>query len=169
MKGRAVLAALGAAAILAGCGTADANFPAETVCPSPQAVPTSRATPGTVSPQAFVGRVRAGAAELRRAREELREVYPDDTFYRRDAFRPDFAAYADRTLCLARELRALQAPTERLAAWKARVDAALDELAAHTAAGREAVRRRNVSEYREWYRGADAKIEAVEAAAMASP
>ena len=165
-----MLAALaGAAAVLAACGTADANFPAETVCPSPQAVPTSRATPGAVSPQAFVGRVRAGAAELRRAREELREVYPNDTFYRREAFRPDFAAYADRTLCLAQELRALQAPTERLAAWKARVDGALDELIAHTAAGREAVRRRNVSAYREWYREADAKIEAVEAAAMASP
>ncbi|GIW13708.1 MAG: hypothetical protein KatS3mg062_1147 [Tepidiforma sp.] len=157
--------AIGAAA----CGTPDANFPAETVCPSPQALPTSRAAPGTVSQQAFVGRIRAGVRELAQAREELRGSYPDDTFYRRDAFRPDFAAYADRTLCLARELRALAAPTERLAAWKANVDTALDALIAHTAAGREAVRTRNVSEYREWYREADAKIDAAEAAANASP
>ncbi len=165
------LAALAAASALAwtACGTPDSYFPAETVCPSPQAVPTSRAAPGTVSPQAFVGRIRAGARELAQARERLRESYPNDTFSRRESFRPDFAAYADRTLCLARELRGLPAPTERLAAWKAAVDGALDELIVHTAAGREAVRTRNVSEYRRWWRGVDARIEAVAAAADAAP
>lgn len=169
MRLRAAVATGLAVFALAGCGTPDSNFPAETACPSPQALPTSRAAPGTVSPQAFVGRIRAGARELEQARERLREVYPNETFYRRETFRPDFAAYADRTLCLARELRGLPAPTDRLAAWKAGVDAALDALIAHTAAGREAVRTRNVSQYREWYAGVDAKLDAVEAAANAAP
>jgi hypothetical protein len=148
-----------------GCGTPDANFPAATVCPSPQAIPTGRG----VSEQAFVGRIRAGVWELAAARERLRAEYPGERFYRRETFRPDFAAYADRTLCLAQELRGLAAPTEPLAAWKAGVDVALEGLIAHTAAGREAVRTRNVSEYREWYRGVDARIEAVEAAVSAPP
>lgn len=165
---RALLAA-GVAAVLSGaCGTPDANFPEPAACPSPAAVPTSRAAPGTASVPAFLARVRAGADELAARRERLRELYPTETFYRRDAFRPDFARYADATLCLARELRGLT-PPPRLEAWKARVDAALDALIAHTEAGREAVRTRNVSEYREWYRGVDTRIDAVEEAAAAAP
>ncbi len=166
----AVVAAVAAAGLLgAGCGTPDANFPAETVCPSPQAVPTSRATPGAMSPQAFVARVRGGAAELERLREGFAESYPGETFYRREAFRPDFAAYADATICLARELLALTAPTPRLEVWKGNVDAALRALVEHTVAGREAVRSRNVTEYRAWHRGVEERLGAVMAAAEASP
>lgn len=167
---RRVLAAAVTAGLLAGgCGTPDANFPAETVCPSPQAVATSRATPGAVSPQAFVARIRGGAAELEQLRERLAEEYPGETFYRRESFRPDFAAYADATICLARELQALQAPVPRLEAWKANVDAALAALIAHTEAGRAAVRSRNVTEYRAWHRGVEERIGAVTAAADATP
>ncbi|WP_322796862.1 hypothetical protein [Tepidiforma sp.] len=165
---RAVLAASIAGLLAAGCGTPDANFPEPAACPSPAAVPTSRATPGTASVPAMLARIRNGAAELAALRERLRESYPSDTFSRRDAFRPDFARYADATLCLARELRGLT-PPPRLEAWKARVDAALDALIAHTEGGREAVRTRNVSEYRDWYRGVDARIDAVEEAAAATP
>ncbi|WP_322819436.1 hypothetical protein [Tepidiforma sp.] len=154
---------------LAACGTPDANFPSETVCPSPGAGGSSRANPGARPEQAFVAVVRTGALQIVEERERLREVYPTDTFFRREGFRPDFAAYADRTICLARELRAMGAPNERLASWKANVDAALDALIGHTEAGREAVRTRNVSEYRAWYRGVDARLEAVTAAANASP
>lgn len=167
MRRAAVLLAAGV--LLAACGTADANFPAETVCPSPAAVPTSRASPGTPSQQAFVAMVRAGARTLQQERERLREAYPTDTFYRRESFRPDFAAYADRTICVARELRAMAAPGTRLVGWKANVDSALDALIAHTEEGREAVRTRNVSEYRAWYREVDARIDAVVAAANAAP
>lgn len=165
---RAVLAASIAGLLAAGCGTPDANFPEPAACSSPAAVPTSRAAPGTAAVSAFLARVRAGADELAAQRERLRELYPTDTFSRRDAFRPDFARYADATLCLARELRGL-VPPGRLEAWKARVDAALDALIAHTEAGREAVRTRNVSEYRAWYRDVDARIAAVEEAAAAAP
>lgn len=154
---------------LAACGTPDANFPNETVCPSPGAGVLSRANPGARPEQAFVAVVRTGALQLLEERERLREVYPTDTFFRREGFRPDFAAYADRTICLARELRAMGAPNERLASWKANVDLALDALIGHTVAGREAVRSRNVSEYRVWYRGVDGRLDAVMAAVNASP
>ena len=47
-------------------------------------------------------------------RTDLRAKYPEDTFYRRDAFRSDFAAYADQTLCVAQSLQQVIAvPCER--------------------------------------------------------
>jgi hypothetical protein len=144
-----------------GCGSPSGAIPAEPVCATPAPLPTSRATPGTVSLQAYFTRVRSGAGALYTAREELRAKYAEDTFYRREEFRPDFIAYADETICAAQGLRELSAPIESLAEFDQKFDAALTELIEHTVAGREAVRMRNVSDYRAWFAGVDEKIAAV--------
>lgn len=142
-------------------------FPDEVECVQPAPVATSQRTPGAVSPQAYTGRMRSSAETIERLRSGLRAKYPEDTFYRREAFRPDFAAYADDTICTAQGMLDLTAPDARFEKYEADLDAALTELIEHTRAGREAVRARNVSDYRDWFKGVDAKIGAVRTAANA--
>lgn len=163
MMGRGIGAAALAVIALAAtaCGTPASGIPEEPVCATPAPLPTSRTTPGTVSVQAYFSRIRNGAGALYTAREELRTKYAEDTFYRREEFRPDFVAYADETICAAQGLRELSAPIESLVEFDQKFDAALDALIEHTIAGREAVRMRNVSDYRDWFGGVDEKIAAV--------
>lgn len=143
------------------CGTAPSSFPDETECPAPVPIATSRANPGTISDQGYLRRVQSFTVNLERLRSDLRSKYPDDTFYRRDEFRPDFAQYASQTVCTAQSMLELSPPDTRFAEYDSALDAALQELIDHTRDGREAVRSRNVSDYREWYDGADRKIAAV--------
>lgn len=155
------------ALVAAGCGGGAADaFPAETECAQPSALPTSRTTPGVASAQAVTGRIRGSAQGLAKLRADLRAKYPEDTFYRRDAFRPDFVAYADATICTAQSLLDVRTSADRAEA-KSNLDSALTALITHTREGREAVDKRNVSDYRRWFRGADEKIAAVQTAADA--
>lgn len=165
MKARAVAAALASMLWLAACGSPSSAIPEEPECPAAAPLPTSRATPGTVSVQAYFSRIREGTGRLYQAREDLRSEYPEDTFYRRERFRPDFIAYADETICTARALRELSAPIPALEEFERRLDEALTALIEHTLAGRDAVRTRNVSAYRDWFAGADERIGEVLAAA----
>ncbi len=157
--GTAALAVMALAATA--CGTPASGIPEEPVCATPAPLPTSRTTQGAVSVQAYFSRIRNGAGALYSAREELRAKYAEDTFYRREEFRPDFIAYADETICTARGPQELSAPAASLAEFDQKFDAALAALIEHTAAGREAVRMRNVSDYREWFGGVDEKVAAV--------
>lgn len=163
MTGRAIAAAvLGALVLLApACGSPSGAIPAGPACEAPAPLPTSRTTPGAVSVQAYFTRIRNGAAALYTAREQLRGKYSEDTFYRREEFRPDFVAYADETICTAQGLRELSAPVAALGEFDQKFDAALSDLIEHSLAGRDAVRTRNVSEYRAWFAGVDEKIAAV--------
>lgn len=154
------------ALLVAGCGGSSSTFPEEADCPAPVPVATSRAQPGTLSPQAYTARMRASADTLSKLRADLRAKYADDTFYRRDGFRPDFANYADQTVCTAQAMLDLTAPDTRFREYESTLDAALSDLVEHTRAGREAVRARNVSDYRTWFKDADAKIAAVHEAAF---
>jgi hypothetical protein len=61
----------------------------------------------------------------------------------------------------------VSAPDTRFREYESTLDAALQALIEHTRAGREAVRARNVSDYRKWFDGADARIVAVREAALA--
>ena len=165
MNARMLAGLAGIVAALSACGGAPSTFPEETVCVQPAALPTSRATPGAVSPQAYVRRLQDSATNLEKLRADLRSDYPEDTFYRREEFRPDFAEYASQTVCTAQSMFDLDPPDGRFAEYDAKVDAALTDLIAHTRAGREAVRSRNVSDYRDWFQGVDARIAAVRLAA----
>jgi hypothetical protein len=159
----------GCAMLVAGCGGAATSFPEEAECPAPSPLPTVRNQPGVVSFGSYLTRIRSSADTLSRLRADLRAKYPDDTFYRRDEFRPDFAAYADQTVCVAEAMQSLTAPNSRFVETDDKLDAALGALIEHTRAGREAVRARNVSDYRKWYSAADAKIEAVRNLAFGQP
>ncbi len=163
---RALYAALAACALfIAGCGSAGGTFPEQIECVEPAPLATARTTPGAVSTQAYVNRIRSSADTLTKLRADLRAKYSDDTFFRREGFRPDFAAYADPTICTAQAMRDLSAPDARFAEFDAKLDVTLADLIEHTRLGREAVRARNVSDYRRWFKGADAKIAAVREAA----
>jgi hypothetical protein len=167
---RAALAGLVLSALIAGaCGGSSSSFPEEAECPAPAPLPTSRAQAGSVSPELYIRRIQGFAQNLERLRSTLRAAYPEDTFYRRDEFRPDFAEYASQTVCTAEAMLVLSAPDSRYAEYDSNLDVALTALIEHTRAGREAVRKRNVSDYRGWYRDADEKINAVMAAAANLP
>ncbi|MCC6959122.1 MAG: hypothetical protein IT301_04685 [Dehalococcoidia bacterium] len=167
---RALMALSSAVALLvSACGGNASSFPAEAECPAPAPLPTVRTAPGSVSTRAYLTRLRTSSESLVKLRDTLRASYPDDTFYRRDAFRPDFARYADETLCTAQAMLDLAAPDARFERYETNLDAALAELITHTRAGRDAVRQRNTSEYRDWYKDVDAKTRAVREAAFAQP
>ncbi|HMO53236.1 MAG TPA: hypothetical protein PJ994_01910 [Tepidiformaceae bacterium] len=163
------LAAGFALAFAVACGTPDSAFPAEAECAPASPLPTSAAVAGMTSPQAFIDYVRRSTTELGLARSRFTSRYPDDTFYRRDAFRPDMARFADETICIARRLRDAQSPMAGLDAWTARIHAAVDDLIDHTWFGREAVRSRNVSEYRQYRAGMEQRHRALELIAFTSP
>ncbi len=112
--------------------------------------------------------MRNSAENLERLRANLRSKYPDDTFHKREAFRPDFADYASQTVCTAQAMFDLNPPDARFADYNTNLDLLLEDLIAHTRAGREAVKKRNVSDYRDWFKGVDGKIAAVRQAANAS-
>lgn len=161
--GFAVLMVVGASVACGGGG--GGSFPDETACPPPVPLPTSRANSGITSADAFTRRIQGSVMTLERLRSSLRSKYSEDTFYRRAEFRPDFAQYASETVCTAESMLQLSVPDARYAEYKSSLDAALADLVAHTRFGREAVKSRNVSEYRDWYEDADRKIAAVRVAA----
>ena len=66
----------------------------------------------------------------------------------------------DELRAVAQAMLDLTAPDTRFREYESTLDAALSDLVEHTRAGREAVRARNVSDYRTWFKDADAKIEA---------
>lgn len=142
------------------CGGSGA-FPEPAECLTPAPLPTSRTTPGAASPGSYRGTIRDGVSRMGDALEEFRGNYPTGNFSRQVEFREDFAAYADQTRCTGTYLRDLPPANSMYAERDATLDKALDELLAHTEFGREAVRQRNVSEWRQWRDGVDAKLNAV--------
>ena len=155
------------AGLMAACGSSSGGaFPEEVECALPAPIPTSPRS-GAVSGQAYTARARTTASTVEQLRTALRAKYSEDTFYRREAFRPDFASYADQTICAAEGFLQFSAPSPEYEKYDADLDRALTELVEHTRFGREAVRSRNVSEYRDWFRQVDAKISAVRTAAGA--
>ena len=166
----AALTVVAVVGLVAGaCGGSAPSFPEEAECPAPAPLATSRAAAGSVSPEVYIRRLQGFAENLQRLRSTMRSAYPEDTFYRRDEFRPEFADYASQTVCTAEAMLVLTAPDSRYIEYDAKLDATLTDLIEHTRFGREAVRKRNVSEYRAWFRDADEKIEAVRAAAATLP
>ena len=156
-----IFAIIVAAAMSPACGSAGNAIPAEVVCGTPVPVPTSRAAPGSASTRAYWSRLQEGSSRLYQLREDLRGKYPEDTFYRREDFRPDFVAYADASICLARELLAIAHFPAQGDAFTDNLIGALDAFVAHSEAGREAIRTRNVSAYRDGYSAVDGQLAGV--------
>ncbi len=143
------------------------SFPEQAECLTPPALPTSSRNPGVTSRSAYENTLLDGVRRLQSYADNFRGKYPSGNFSRQQEFRVDFADYADQTRCLATYLRDLPPLDAESAQADAALDAVLDDLLEHTEFGREAVRSRNVSEWRDWRDNVDARINAVRAAARA--
>ncbi len=160
----ALLAAL--LPIVIACG-GTGSFPEPAECLTPAPLPTSIRTPGTTSPQAYRGTIQDGVRRMGESLDDFRGTFPSGNFSRQVEFREAFAVYADETRCAASYVRDLAAANPTFAERDATLDRTLDELLAHTEFGREAVRQRNVSEWRKWRDGVDVKLNAVRDASRA--
>lgn len=151
-----------ASAVLLAC-SGSGSFPEPADCVTPAPLPTS-ARSGNTSRSAYESTLQDGVRRLQLYADDFRGKYPSGNFSRQQEFRLDFADYADRTRCLAAYLRDLppHMPEEEMA--DAALDVTLGTLLTHTELGREAVRARNVSQWREWRDNVDARINAVRAA-----
>lgn len=146
----------GVAGMVITCGEADTAMPEPGPCPATSPTPTSRRDPLGW----YRVTIQRNADRLYSLTSSFRAEYPDGKFYRSGEFRPDFARYADETVCIAQYLRGLALQPD-FAAIETALDHVLDEFIAHQVAGREAVRARNVSEYRTWDRGIEAHLAAL--------
>lgn len=151
-----IFAVAAIAGMILTCGQADTAMPEPEPCPSPSPTPTTRRDP--LGFYRFT--IERNVERLYRLTAEFRDDYPDGKFSRSGAFRPAFARYADDTVCIARYLRDLALHAD-LAAVEAAFDRSLDDFISHQLAGREAVRARNVSDYRAWNKGVDEYLAAL--------
>jgi hypothetical protein len=143
------------------------SFPEPAQCLTPPALPTSSRTPGATSRIAYNNTLLDGVRRLQSYADDFRGEWPSGNFSRQQEFRLDFADYADQTRCLATYLRDLPPLDGESEQPDAALNAVLDDLLVHTELGREAVRKRNVSEWRDWRDNVDARINAVRAAVRA--
>jgi hypothetical protein len=143
------------------CGNSD-SFPDPPPCATPPVISGSASNRGAQQVYAqFVNTLRAYADHIRSALAVERSHYPERSFSRDDNFRPTFAAYADDTICTANQLIAVKPPFQGLDQFETALKAAATALIDHVQAGREAVRSRNVTDFRTWYDGVQAKTDAL--------
>jgi hypothetical protein len=153
---------LGGSVLAAACGGEGDGFPEPVdiaTCPPP--APARSSDPL----QAYRGIVYRETQKIEEMTRAFRAEYPNGTFYRRPEFRTDFAEYADRAICIAAGIGNLTPPREDYMSEDANLDAMIQQLIDHTLLGREAVRTRNVSQYREWNTWVEQKLDQVRAAA----
>ncbi len=147
--------------VLAACGESTA-FPDPAPCPSP--VPPSLPSPTSRGVSQF-GPYRPalsqGVQRIEALRADFRSRWPLERPSNKQEFRTEFAAFSDQLVCVASGLRDMQAPTPSLVEFDSAIDRALDDVIDSMAAGREAVRQRNVTRYREWNSSIDGKIAVV--------
>ena len=167
MSARLGLLALMAVAPLAlSCG-GGSSFPEPAECVALSPAKASVRTPGTTSLNAYRQTIQDGVRRMGDYLDDFRGAYPSGNFSRKTEFRQDFAEYSDQTRCTAVHLRDVPPANPNFAERDATLDTALSALIAHTELGREAVKQRNVSEWRQWRDGVDVKLNAVRDAAGA--
>lgn len=140
------------------CSAPD-TYPDAAACPSPSPLPTPTGRDST-GEGAYRRRVADLPDRLSRLVSDFRGNWPGGTFSRQSAFRDDFRKMADESTCLALGYRSLTAPT-RLAAFHEAFSDAVSDFKKTFDAGRAGVGRRNVSDYRDWDRAIDARIDAI--------
>ena len=144
-------------ALASGCGGGSLADAAP--CVTPTALPSG--TTGAAQARQYLSTVSSGIDRIKKLRTDERALYPDRSFSRNSDFRTQFAAYADASVCGATALRDLKPPTTVFQSYDDGLDASLAQFIDHMKFGREAVRKRNVSEYRQWFEGVDTKLEAI--------
>ena len=152
-----LLCALVPLALLAvGCGESTLADPVP--CATPTPLPPG--TAGVSQTRQYLATARAAVDAIKKLRTDERARYPDRSFSRNSDFRTQFAAYADASVCAAAALSELKPPTVALQSFDDSLDASLAQFIDHMKFGREAVRKRNTTEYHQWFDGVDAKIDA---------
>ena len=152
-----LLCALVSLALVAvGCGEGTLAEPVP--CATPTPLPPG--TAGVSQTRQYLATVRVAIDRIKKLRSDERALYPDRSFSRNSDFRTQFATYADASVCAATALRDMTPPTVALQSFDDGLDVSLAQFIDHMKFGREAVRKRNVSEYHQWFDGVDAKIDA---------
>lgn len=152
---RAVVVALTAAALLAGC-TGGSALPEAPPCPAPFATQ----TPGTyrLAMTQYYRAIAMGAEDLETSLAAFRARYPDGKFYRSESFRPDFVLYAAHAQC---EIDAMAAVVPPEAAeqvthdFEVQLETVLAGYRQQLDRGLEAIRQRNTSDYRDFNKALD--------------
>ncbi|MFN0094670.1 MAG: hypothetical protein ACKVVT_07820 [Dehalococcoidia bacterium] len=154
-----VVSMLSFAGVVFACG-GGSSLPETEPCPTPTATPTARG--GGSGGQTFLYRrtVQDGDRVLTGLLDRFRADYPEDTFYRRDAFRPDFAGWAAASKCVTANMRALNAPgnNEPLKTFDATLETILTDYDVAVDRGSDAVRTRNTSDYKSFFRRLDGVV-----------
>lgn len=167
IAGRLVLTLLLLGTLLASaCGSGGGALSTTADCPSPSPLPSAHRGSFTDGP--YLTAVNTYVGRLQQLREDERAKYPDRTYNSSNDFRVTFASYSDDTICAGTDLLSLKPASPGTKAYKTKLDAAVTALIDHTKAGRDAVKSRNVSDYRRWYDGVDAKLQDVITASRAS-
>lgn len=147
MAGIAALAVL--ILLVAACG-GTTELPAAPPCTAPTATPTGRLP----TESRYRRTVMDGIDGLARLLSDFRGQWPDGKFSSKPEFREDFATYAGQAECLAETMKTLVAPPP-LSAFRSILGALMAEYETTLEAGKDAVRQRNVSKYRDWNRDID--------------
>lgn len=142
--------------LAAGCG-GDGAFPEAEPCTAPTATPTRSATPPRGDPdRRYRELVRTGLVRVESMTTDFRLTWPYERPSSRQDFRQAFVVYARDLTCLAADLRALEPSTAQLEAFDTRFDEAMTKTIEVTEFGREAVRTRNTSKFKDWIKEVEA-------------
>jgi len=152
--------------IIFSCGGSGLPDPAP--CPAPSPVAVASVPPGfddrAAAAQAVQALFNRRIQSLTDLRDAFKKQYPTDTFFRDAAFRPDFATYADKSICTAQQMLETTSVTvggESVGLAKPRLDTALQSFIDTMKDGRDAVASRNVSNYRSWYAAVGGRLQAI--------
>lgn len=165
MKLRLTAAAMLSAGLLAGACGGQPSLPEAKPCMTPTATPalSPRASAFTVA-AAYLNTMSDSSNQMKVLTGDFRARWPEGKFYRSDEFRPGFVDYAAGAGCIIDSLQALplnlpspsvSQTAARFAEAKPRFAAVLEEYQATFDFGLEAVRSRNVSQYRDFNRRLD--------------
>lgn len=135
-------------ALLAGCGSGSDPATAPACAPLPPASPVPGASGGQGT--AYAATLYAGLGEISNRTNDLLQRWPAAEPANNADFRNAFAAYASEVICLAANMRDLAVPGPGYDDFHRPFAAAMDEQIAVATLGRDAVRQRNVTRYREW-------------------
>jgi len=132
-------------------------------CATPAATPT---VPRSTNPDFYRARtyrlaVDGSVQEINRLTDEFLGAYPSRKLGSSREFRTAAVAFIDQVTCTAKALGGLSPPVEFYAEFNAALGAAMDDLVETMALGREAVRQRNVTRYREFNTRLDGNAEMV--------
>ncbi len=141
--------------VLLACG-GTGSFPVAEPCVEPSPTPTPRRNSTNANDAIYARITSDGLIVLENFSREIRGRWPNDEPSNRVEFRQDYVDYVRDITCLATDLKALSPRGEELSAYDTEYDLVMDETIALAEFGRDAVKARNSSKYRQWSRDVDA-------------